>query len=200
MEKRSILIVGDSFGTPTQSDFPTWYGLLSKTYNVTNLSQSGVGQYKIHQQLLSADLDSFDWVFIIATSPYRVHVTKNPFYSVEHATHSQCDLLYSDVESRLPDPAAEKITWWFQNILDLDHCKFTHSLLIQESLRYCGTHQKQVLVLNFFNPDLNQPGWLQLSKIWKKNLGNVNHLSPKGHVLVTDKINEILLDNTKHTS
>jgi hypothetical protein len=197
VEKSKLLIVGDSFGTQTTADYQTWYEILSSNYDVTNLCQSGIGQYKIHQQLLSIDVSTFDLILVIATSPYRVHVTNNPFYNSKHETHSNCDFLYSDVESRLPDPNAEKILWWFKNIVDLDHCKFINNLIIKESIAYCWSHQKKVLILNFLAEDFQHTLSLDFSQTWREHQGKVNHLTQKGHKIIAEKIKFCLTQQLK---
>ena len=188
MEKPKLLIVGDSFGSPVKADYRTWYDILSDTYQVTNLCQSGIGQYKIHQQLLSVDLKNFNLILVIATSPYRLHATNNPFYKSDHKSHSSCDFLYSDVESKMPDPNAEKILWWFKNIVDLDYCRFIHSLLIKESINHCLSCEKKVLVLNFLSDDFRHEKCLDFCKLWKKYRGETNHLTSQGHQIIAEKI------------
>ena len=66
-------------------------------YNVTNVSQAGVSEYKILKQvedhLYSND---FDLVIVCHTSPYRVHTPEHPVHN--SGLHKDCDLIYSDVE------------------------------------------------------------------------------------------------------
>lgn len=194
MEKNGLLIVGDSFGTPTESCHPTWYEILGENHDVINLSQSGVGQYKIHQQLVLTNLDRVNIVLIISTSPYRLHATTNPFYH-NHLTHSSCDLLYNDIKSRMPDDTAEKIIWWFHNMVDLDYCRFIHNLIVEESMRYCLKKGKKILVLNFLDPDFKNSFCLDLYPTWKRHSGDINHLNHTGHLIVAEKIQHWLLDN-----
>jgi hypothetical protein len=96
----NILIVGDSFAADWSVKYKNvfgWPNRLDKIYNVTNLAQAGVSEYKIYKQLISVDLDLFDLVIITHTSPYRV-VTKHHPIHCNDSLHKHSDLLFSDIE------------------------------------------------------------------------------------------------------
>ena len=156
MAKKSILIVGDSFCAANDHD-NSWHNRLHDYFDVTNFSQCGVGQYKIHKQLCRAQ-QCFDIVIYSISSPYRCHTESNPFYSMSHATHAHCDFIYQDVVDKLPDHRAQNLVWWFENVFDLDQAKHMHNLLV-------------VNIIDFF-------------PVWKNHPGSRNHLSDQGHDLV----------------
>ena len=61
MQQR-LLICGDSFSTDWTKKYEGigWVNMLEKNYKITNISQAGVSEYKIYQQLNSVDLSKFD--------------------------------------------------------------------------------------------------------------------------------------------
>lgn len=182
MDKPRILIVGDSFCAPTL-DHHTWYRYLESKYTVDNRGQAGVGQFKIHQQLASDK--PYQVIIYLITSPYRIHSERNPFYDLDHPSHSNCDLIYEDVKSRLPDPASQHILWWFENVFDTDQALFVHDLIVNHD---CKKHTN-VLPISFFDcSHISDLDVLQLDWIWKSNSGDVNHLSQLGHRLVFEQI------------
>ena len=60
-----VLVVGDSFAADwsvKHKNSVGWPNLLAKDFDVTNLAQAGVSEYKIYQQVLSVDTCQFDLV------------------------------------------------------------------------------------------------------------------------------------------
>lgn len=94
-----ILIVGDSFAADwsAKCTAPGWPNLLKKFHEVTNLAQAGVSEYKIYKQLTSVNLDLFDLIIVVHTSPYRVVTRRHPVH-VNDLLHKDADLLFSDIE------------------------------------------------------------------------------------------------------
>ena len=94
MEKKTkILICGDSFAadwTVKYNDYLGWPNLLAQNYNVKNIAQAGVGQFKIYKQLQSVNIKDFDVVISSYTSPYRVHTYNHPVHSND-LLHKNCD-------------------------------------------------------------------------------------------------------------
>ena len=95
----NILIVGDSFAADWTVKYKGigWPNMLSKRHNVTNLAQAGCSEYKIYKQLLSVNLDDFDYIIASHTSPYRIYVTEHPVHSMDKL-HNDCDLIYTDLK------------------------------------------------------------------------------------------------------
>ena len=95
-----ILIIGDSFATDwsikNKNSFG-WPNLLAKQFNVVNLAQAGVSEYKIYKQLCSVTVSEFDLVIVAHTSPYRVHTRQHPIHH-NNPLHKHADLIYGDIE------------------------------------------------------------------------------------------------------
>ena len=183
LEKSSLLLIGDSFGAPVSMNNNTWYSTLNQSFNVENRAQSGVGQYKIRQQLLPND--KFDICILLVTSEYRIYCPQNPFYPDVTHTHHNSDLIFSDIESRVPDKKAEHITWWFSEIFDLVHARYQHSLVLKDTEQSIQKCCKKLIPITFFKPyksiyDFNGQ-LIDLSWVHKNHPGSINHLSDVGH-------------------
>lgn len=99
-QKIKILIAGDSFAsdwTPKSIDFKGWVNLLADRYDVTNVAESGVSEYKILKQLERNNLDLFDYIIVCHTSPYRLHTISHPI-KYKSVLHTNSDMLYADIE------------------------------------------------------------------------------------------------------
>ena len=111
----NILIIGDSFAADWTIKYPNvvgWTNSLAKKYNVTNLAQAGVGEYKIYQQLCSiADISKFELVLISHTSPYRITTRQHPVH-YNDVLHKNADLIFSDIEYH-----KKSIFGWFNKSL-----------------------------------------------------------------------------------
>ena len=192
-----LLIIGDSFSADWSiryDDYPGWPALLSAHYQITNLSQAGVGEYKIYKQLLSVtDLEKYDTVLISHTSPSRVHTRKHPIHSNDRL-HKNADLIYADIEYH-----SNKITNIFNASLNsgVGYYKFHYDTeyyttiydLIRAEIYRLLAGKKVVTLINF---DLPQSGHdtanIDLRDIVKKYPGKINHLSTTGNELVYKRI------------
>ena len=95
-----ILVIGDSFAADWTVKYSGvgWPNLLAKQFDVTNLAQAGVSEYKIYKQILSiSDLSIFDLVIVSHTSPYRIHTRRHPIHTGD-LLHNNADLIYNDIE------------------------------------------------------------------------------------------------------
>jgi hypothetical protein len=183
MAKKRILIVGDSFSAANSHD-KSWHNRLGAYFHVTNLSQCGVGQYKIHKQLIMSH-QQFDSVIYSISSPYRCHTEYNPFYSNSHSTHANCDFIYQDLVDKLPDQMAKNLVWWFENVFDLDYAKYMHNLLVVND---CKAHN--IIPISFFDcTHIDQSiNVIDFLPVWKDYPGPWNHLNNHGHDLVFQKL------------
>jgi len=94
-----ILIVGDSFAADWSircTNAQGWPNLLAQQFDVTNIAQAGVGEYKIYKQLNSVVISEFDVVIISHTSPYRITTRQHPVHT-GNDLHYATDLIYSDI-------------------------------------------------------------------------------------------------------
>ena len=174
-----VLIVGDSFATQEPKGW-TWQ--LGKEFEITNLASAGSSQYRVLKNVLEIDLDHFDFVIVVHTSPNRIYVETNPYYK-DSKTHPDCDLIYEDIRSKRPDIFAEHVTWWFEHVFDLEQAKYMHQLIC-EKIR-CLLIGKYALHMTFF--ELEHIGNIEiLHHIWKEHPGSINHLNETGNRLVAE--------------
>jgi len=184
MKNNNILICGDSFSYDhdlTQS----WVTKLKKLYSVTNLSQCGCSQYKIKLQLDSVDLSKFHAIIIFHTSPNRLYINKT--YAITDAhSHENCDLLFSDVESKKNKSNLARIAYeYFVNIFDNDYYQYVHNLILADIDRLTQPYR----VLHFTNFDYSQMhnfnnNLINFYDIFLKHRGNINHLDQQGNDMV----------------
>lgn len=181
---KKLLIVGDSFSCSSSPD--SWIDLL-QDWNITNMSSNGSSQYRIYKKISSIQIQNFDANIIVHTSPNRIFVKNNPLYK-SHKTHSDCDLLYTDLEDKKGIPYADSVLWWFENVFDLDQAQDLCNLMIEDCIK--KTSSAKSIHLTFF--DLNHPKLLNLYHIWKKYPGTINHLNKDGNQVVASLIQKML--------
>lgn len=175
-----LLVVGDSFAASNHAD--SWTQQLNCNANVVGLA--GASEYRILQCLETQQLD-YDKIVVVHTSPNRIYVEQNPYYE-NSDTHVNCDLLYNDVKSRLPDEFAKNVCWWFKNIFSIEHASYIHKLMIERSQQLVP----DALHLTFF--DIHYDGVENWHNTWKANTGNINHMNVKGNKLVAARVNKLL--------
>jgi len=97
---KRILIAGDSFAADWTKKYNGigWVNMLNNDYDVKNVAEAGVSEYKIYKQLENEKTDEFDYIIISHTSPYRIPVEKHPIHYGD-ILHNNCDLIYSDLKS-----------------------------------------------------------------------------------------------------
>lgn len=195
MVKR-LLIAGDSFAARYPDDQGQgWPLLLRELYEVTNVAQAGVSEYKILKQLQSiSNIGQYNFIVIAHTSPHRVH-TRKSIHNTE--LHKDCDLLLSDVESKkfTLDPAIKSAKGYFKYHFDPDYYQDIYNLLrkeINEVTRYVPT-----LHVDHFDTALayaKEDHRLDLSSMWPYYRGDVNHYTREGNQIVCARIEERLKD------
>lgn len=176
-----ILICGDSFAcdwTPQYPQLQGWPNIVAKMFDVTNVAQAGVGEYKILKQLQNQDLTKYDAVIISHTSPNRVHVNKHPLHQ-DSALHKNCDFIFNDIiSSNSKDPTVRAGVDYFKYVFEHEYYNDIHSLIYSEIVRIAP---KNTLHLSFFKDmkcDMN------FYEIFQQNGGTMNHLSANGNHLV----------------
>lgn len=194
----NVLIAGDSFGAewPIKGNNQGWPNLLVSDFKITNISQAGVGEYKILKQIQSIDQKDFDIIIVNHTSPGRVHTRKHPIHST--GLHENCDLLYNDIDRRFSvfNRALQSAKDWFLYHYDDEYQKDVYRLIRKEidsiiNIPYLAVSHMPISVE--FCIEKNH---LDLSNIWLKRRGDVNHYSKEGNHLVAlcieNKICEIM--------
>lgn len=198
MAKR-LLIAGDSFAAPYPNDVDVgWPNLLKGAYDVTNVAQAGISEYKILKQLRKIENieEQFDLIIVAHTSPYRVHTIK----SVHNTKlHKNCDLLLSDIESKKfsLDPAIRSAKGYFKYHFDPEYYEDIYELLREDIENI--TKGVPTLHIDHFDSALKyakEKFNLNLSKMWPHYRGNINHYTPEGNQIVCARV----LENLKELS
>jgi hypothetical protein len=196
MTKKNILIIGDSFSSSQISDRYGWPILLTEDFTVTNLSEPGIGQYKILKKVKSINLDNYDLILISHTSSNRVHCQTNPLYPDQHL-YKPSDVIFADAESKLQQvPAAEHLVYYYKYIFDNEYYQFVHTCCCQEIDRL--TQTIPALHITHFNWDnLYQfPNMINYYDFWLKNRGDFAHYSKEANGVIyqqlRDKLQEII--------
>jgi len=181
---KKLLIIGDSFSENMCNH--SWVTQLG--YSITNLSDCGIGEYKIYQKINSIKFSDFSLFVVSHTSPNRIYIENNPLYK-DNPRYQNCDLLYADVKSKEPNCFASKISWWYENVFDIDHAEFMHNLLVNYII---DIMPQSTIHLTFFNTHNSK--LLNYNEIWKKNPGDINHLNMQGNIEVANRVKKILRD------
>ena len=183
-----ILIAGDSFAADWKIKYNGngWVNMLSNDYEVTNIAQAGVSEYKIYQQLINHNTTNYDKIIISHTSAYRIPVVEHPIYSKD-ILHSNCDLIYTDIKEYEDNPKIKPIIDFYENYFHVDNAIFVHSLIVSEIKRL---YPKAINITFFdsFNKDMNQ-----YENIFLNNKGVINHMNEKGNKIIYSKIKKILI-------
>lgn len=193
MSKSNILILGDSFSADWREDYHDcqgWPVLLENTFTVTNLSQCGCSEYRIAQQLHSADPSNFDFVIVSHTSPYRLYAPHHPAYNSD-SLHRDCDFLYSDVEAHHKlYPELHCVKEYFESFFDLEHAKFNHRLTIEHIERKLTEYSVPVLHIAHIDwTGLYTPMCFRsYNDVWNKERGAINHYTDRGNRIIADDI------------
>lgn len=188
MLNRKILICGDSFAASDHPD--SWVSLLRQDYEVENLSQAGVSEYKIWRQLTSMDPYQFDMVIICHTDPHRVHTRKHPIHKTE--LHKDCDLLWSDIAyhgthlARWFNRSLDAAVGYFIHHFDEEYYDDVYGLLVLNMRQELSMHKNVIEMSGCWEDDFG------LFKIAKENPGKINHMSPDGNRLVFQKVRDII--------
>jgi hypothetical protein len=183
-----ILICGDSFSSDwfaTESNIG-WVNLLKKDFQIKNISQAGVSEYKIYLQLISENLSKYDKILVCHTSPYRIPIESHPIH-INDKIHYNCDLIYSDAKFHKKNKIMKIATDFYENIFYKEYFEFTHDLIIDKILKL----NQNIINITFFDY-YNNDKIINFSELYKKNKGNINHLNENGNLEVYKIIKKIL--------
>ena len=178
-----ILLAGDSFAANWNSasaNDQAWWQLLVQEHIVDNVAIPGIGEFKILKQLLNCDLKKYDLILVCHTSPYRIHTLLNPFHTVD--SHKNSDLMYTDISCANESDEKNHIMYFFENIFDLEYARHIHNLVKKEIAQVLNSHNSlHISFFEIFKNEYINSQEINLYHIWKKNPGNINHLSPAGN-------------------
>lgn len=184
---KRILIAGDSFAADWSKKYEVfgWVNMLSENFEVTNVAEAGVSEYKIYNQIEKINLNNFDKIIISHTSPFRIPVETHPLYRHD-MLHHNCDLIYTDLKEKEELNEIKPIINFFENYFHRDFFEFTHRLILKEIFTKCPN----AIHITFFESD-NQD-LINFYEIFSRYRGDANHLNPKGNKIVYEKIKELI--------
>jgi hypothetical protein len=198
-----ILICGDSFAADWTLKYPNvcgWPNMLATKYDVTNIAECGISEYKIWQQLKSVDIDSFDICVISHTSPLRVHTRCHPVHSKD-ILHKNADLMLNDISyhnSKLVNMfnnSLKTASNWFKYHYDLQYQQDIYELVRSEISKIL----KNIFVIKITNFEGIQNKF-SYSKYLKTNPGIANHFDYTINQLICDDLTEeIKMANERQT-
>jgi hypothetical protein len=197
-----ILILGDSFAADWSVKYKSYSGwptLLTKKHDVTNIAQAGVSEYKIYKQLLAVkNLETFDWVIISHTSPYRVPTVKHPVHSKD-SLHKDADLIFTDIEYHnnklvnLFNRSLKAAYNFFLYHYDKEYYEVTYTL-IRKEINHLLKDKKVLVVsnLDILDKFIKEDRVLNFCELFKKERGIINHFTEKGNNTILAAIEEEL--------
>lgn len=201
---KTILILGDSLAADWSvkyKDYKGWPNLLAEEYNVTNLAQAGVSEYKIYKQLESVQdkLDDYDIVIINHTSPFRVPTISHPLLEFDDV-HSNADLIYSDISyhsaklKNFFNKSLHAAKNFFDLHYDIEFFRKTSELYCKEIGNILK--DKNVITLNELlsidNSLYDDYYRKNTNSFLNKHKGLINHLTEEGNRLVFEKVKKVI--------
>jgi hypothetical protein len=187
-KSKKILIAGDSFAAKWPNTSTSWVDLLSEHFDITNIAQAGIGEYKILKQVKNSILKNFDLIIVSHTSPSRIHVKSHPLHKT--GFHKNCDLIYNDLLNRFsfPGSATHTAKKWFDHFYDDDYQIDIYNILREKILSLVDIPYISISHIEAIKNLSIEPIHLDFSAIWPKQRGNINHYNEFGNKLLFDKI------------
>lgn len=196
MTNVKILIAGDSFASDWTKKCPNAYGwpnMLADAFNVTNMAESGVSQYKIWQQIKNSNLNDFDICIVSHTSPYRVHTRKHPIH-YNDILHKNADLMLNDIEyhkrklSNIFNKSLNSAANWFKFHYDPSFQEEIYRLLRNDILRMLD----KIKFIEIFNFEDNGSKFCY-SKYLETDGGSNNHFNTRVNNIIFNDIKKEIL-------
>jgi|LauGreDrversion4_1035100.scaffolds.fasta_scaffold34586_5 hypothetical protein len=189
-----ILIAGDSFAAkwPRKDTNIGWVEKLAEQFDVVNVAQAGVGEYKIYKQLTNIELEKFDLVIVSHTSPSRVHTRNHPLH--KEGLHKDCDLIVTDLIGHF-QPFNNNLQIsksWFKYHYDEEYQIDIYELLrekIKSIINIPYISMTHVSISAVLSTEFNN---IDFSKLWAAERGDVNHYNKKGNDTIVETILQIL--------
>jgi hypothetical protein len=185
---KKLLITGDSFAADWTKKYEGigWVNMLCKDFDVTNIAQAGVSEYKIHKQLSSQDVTQYDYVLVSHTSPYRIPIIEHPIH-LNDTLHKDCDLIYSDIKEHVKNPIAKIAVDFYENIFYPEYFIYTYELMMNQiQIEY-----PNAINVTFFNNFKNDKV-VGFEDIYLNNKGLINHMNNKGNKTIYNKIKNLI--------
>lgn len=188
-----ILIAGDSFAAQWPNATSGWVNLLAEKYDVTNLAQPGIGEYKILKQIESAKLKDYDYVIVSHTSPSRIHTPQHPLH--KSGFHKNCDLIATDLINRPAffNNSLKTAQGWFKYHYDEIYQIDIYNLIRKEINRLLKNRNyismSHVEIVTDLSIEKNN---LDFSQLWLQERGKVNHYTDYGNQLIFQEVDKQL--------
>ena len=190
-----LLILGDSWQADwnvKHNTYSGWPNLLANEFDVTNIAQAGVSQYKICKQIESVNINDYDFTILGITSPFRIYTPNHPVHNKDKL-HSNSDLIYTDLEYHLRDNPTDNLKStinFFHNHFDIEYAEFIHKLLINSCLSKLDKTKTIISsniqnTKNFITNDFNFLDGYEISASYP---GLINHTSEKGNQIFAKQI------------
>lgn len=189
---KKILIVGDSFSTVWPDGNTGWVNLLARDYDVTNLSEAGVGEYKILKQLESTNTSDFDFVIVSHTSPSRIHTKNHPLHKT--GFRKNCDLIYNDLDGHFnPFNINLQISkLFFQYHYDDEYQIDVYNLIRSKIKSLINTKYISISHIGIAAELAIEKYHIDFSTLWSKERGYVNHYTDTGNISVYNTIKRVI--------
>jgi hypothetical protein len=187
--KKKLLIAGDSFAadwTKKYENICGWVNMLESDYDVTNIAQAGVSEYKIYKQLEKIDTTKFQHIIVSHTSAYRIPIEEHPIHK-DDSLHDNCDIIYSDAEVHIENNIMKTAVDFYVNIFHPDYFCFINDLIFKEIQKITPNAIHITFFDNFYDNNI-----LKFEDIFLSHKGNINHLDEKGNSLFYNMIKNIL--------
>lgn len=187
--KKTLLICGDSFSADWTKKYEGigWVNMLENDFEITNISQAGVSEYKIYLQLKSQDLSKFDNILVSHTSAYRIPIQEHPIHKGD-SLHDNCDIIFSDVEIHLDNPIMKTAYDFYSEIFYPEYFSFTNNLIYKEIHNITPTALHITFFDSFYSNDV-----LKFEDVFLNNRGVINHLNDIGNKIVYEKVIQYLI-------
>ena len=187
--KKRLLICGDSFSADWTKKYQGigWVNILENDFDVTNISQAGVSEYKIYLQLKSQDLSKFDKILVSHTSAYRIPIQEHPIHK-EDSLHNECDIIFSDVSAHLDNPVMKTAYDFYSDIFYPEYFCFVNDLIYKEILNISPNSLHITFFDSFYPNDV-----IKFEDVFLNNKGVINHLDKIGNEIIYKKVLHYLL-------
>lgn len=187
--KKKILIAGDSFAADWTKKYNGigWVNMLSNDYDVINIAQAGVSEYKIYLQLKSIDLTQFDKIIVSHTSAYRIPIEEHPIHKGD-LLHNNCDIIFSDVKEHLNNPIMKIAYDFYSEIFHADYFIFVNDLIFNKIYELIPNAKHITFFDSFYDDRVKK-----YENIFLKNRGNINHLNDDGNHFIYKDIKNTLI-------
>jgi hypothetical protein len=188
--KKKLLIVGDSFSadwTKKYKNISGWVNMLEDEFEVTNVAQAGVSEYKIYLQLKSVNLKDYDFIIVSHTSAYRIPIQEHPIHKGD-TLHNNCDLIFSDVSEYLENNIMKTAYNFYSEIFNTEYFCFINDLIFDKIYNLIP----EAIHITFFD-SFYDDRVLKYENIFLNNKGNVNHMDSIGNTIIFNSITKLII-------